>query len=97
MLPAGGRTQADSRPSNLDHFLLAALAIIVVLLTVVAILARAVVAKARPEDLQHVLPGLGQILAALALFLPWGRGTRGQAVAPPVPVRSGRRGGRRRG
>ncbi|MEU7407512.1 hypothetical protein [Streptomyces sp. NPDC044948] len=56
--------------------LLAVLADIVVLLTVVAIVARAVVAKARPEDLQHILPGLGQVLAALALFLPWKRGTR---------------------
>ncbi|MCY0946977.1 hypothetical protein [Streptomyces antarcticus] len=79
------------------YVLLAALAVIVVLLTVVAIVAKAVVAKARPEDLQHILPGLGQVLAALALFLPWGRGTRGQAVAPPVVVRSERRGGRRRG
>ncbi|MFY4719774.1 hypothetical protein [Streptomyces sp. LaBMicrA B280] len=42
------------------------------LLTVVAIVARTVVAKARPEDLRHILPGLGQVLAALALFLPWG-------------------------
>ncbi|MGW3652475.1 hypothetical protein [Streptomyces sp. NPDC000878] len=77
------------------YVLLAVLAVIVVLLTVVAIVARAVVAKARPEDLPHVLPGLGQVLAALALFLPWGRGARGQTVAPPVPVRSERRGGRR--
>ncbi|MFI9080974.1 hypothetical protein ACIGW8_31650 [Streptomyces sioyaensis] len=76
------------------YVLLAALAVIIVLLTVVAIVARAVVAKARPEDLQHILPGLGQVLAALALFLPWGRGTRGPTVAPPVPVRE-RRGGRR--
>jgi hypothetical protein len=79
------------------YVLLAALAVIVVLLTVVAIVARAVVAKARPEDLQHILPGLGQVLVALALFLPWGRGTRGPTVAPPVPVRSERRGSRRRG
>ncbi|MFI8504545.1 hypothetical protein ACIGFK_39480 [Streptomyces sp. NPDC085524] len=79
------------------YVLLAALAVIVVLLTVVAIVARAVVAKARPEDLQHILPGLGQVLAALALFLPWGRGTRGPTAAPPVPVRSARTGGRRRG
>ncbi|MEU8544764.1 hypothetical protein AB0C52_33005 [Streptomyces sp. NPDC048717] len=79
------------------YVLLAALAVIVVLLTVVAIVARAVVAKARPEDLQHILPGLGQVLAALALFLPWGRGTRGPTVAPPLPARSERRGGRRRG
>ncbi|MFF3967871.1 hypothetical protein ACFYZI_40745 [Streptomyces griseorubiginosus] len=78
------------------YILLAALAVIVVLLTVVAIVARAVVAKARPEDLQHILPGLGQVLAALALFLPWGRGPRGQAVAPPIPVRPARRGGGRR-
>lgn len=77
------------------YVLLAALAVIVVLLTVVALVARAVVAKARPEDLQHILPGLGQVLASLALFLPWGRGTRGQAVAP-VPVRPTRRGGDRR-
>ncbi|MFE4822894.1 hypothetical protein ACFRFU_42070 [Streptomyces sp. NPDC056704] len=74
------------------YVLLAALAVIVVLLTVVAVVARAVVAKARPEDLQHILPGLGQVLAALALFLPWGRGTRGPTA--PVPVRSERRGGR---
>ncbi|MEU3226802.1 hypothetical protein ABZ695_27080 [Streptomyces sp. NPDC006976] len=67
------------------------------LLAVVAIVAQAVVAKARPEDLQHILPGLGQVLAALALFLPWGRGTRGPTVAPPVPVRSERREGRRQG
>ncbi|MFI5672192.1 hypothetical protein [Streptomyces sp. NPDC051704] len=79
------------------YVLLAALAVIVVLLTVVAIVARAVVAKARLEDLQHILPGLGQVLASLALFLPWGRGTRGTTAAPPVPVRSERRGGRRRG
>ncbi|MFH8411028.1 hypothetical protein ACH4FX_40600 [Streptomyces sp. NPDC018019] len=79
------------------YVLLAALAVIVVLLTVVAIVARAVVAKARPEDLQHILPGLGQVLAALALFLPWGRGTRGPTAAPPVLVRSERRGGRRQG
>nr|BAK19822.1 hypothetical protein [Streptomyces rochei] len=79
------------------YVLLAALVVIVVLLTVVAIVARAVVAKARPEDLQHVLPGLGQVLASLALFLPWGRGTRGPTVTPPVPVRPERRGGRRRG
>jgi membrane protease YdiL (CAAX protease family) len=69
------------------------LAVIVVLLTVVAVVARAVVAKARPEDLPHILPGLGQVLASLALFLPWGLGTRGPAVAPTV--RSERRGGRR--
>ncbi|GHD52383.1 hypothetical protein GCM10010335_64800 [Streptomyces galbus] len=43
-----------------------------------SLIARAVVAKARPEDLQHILPGLGQVLAALALFLPWGRGRRGR-------------------
>ncbi|MEV5523681.1 hypothetical protein AB0N43_24865 [Streptomyces pseudogriseolus] len=78
------------------YVLLAALAVIVVLLTVVAIVARAVVAKARPEDLQHILPGLGQVLASLALFLPWGRGTRGTAGIPQ-PVRSERRGGQRRG
>ncbi|MFI9230916.1 hypothetical protein [Streptomyces rimosus] len=77
------------------YVLVAAFAVIVVLLAVVAIVARAVVAKARPEDLQHVLPGLGQVLAALALFLPWGRGTRGPIVAPPVPVRPERKGGRR--
>ncbi|MFI9588064.1 hypothetical protein ACIHCQ_41215 [Streptomyces sp. NPDC052236] len=35
-----------------------------------AVVARAVVAKARPEDLQHILPGLGQVLASLALFPP---------------------------
>ncbi|MEU5109734.1 hypothetical protein AB0H07_47150 [Streptomyces sp. NPDC021354] len=74
------------------YVLLAALVVIVVLLTVVAIVARAVVAKARPEDLQHILPGLGQVLAALALFLPWGRGSRGPTVVPPVPVRPDRRG-----
>ncbi|MCT2546234.1 hypothetical protein [Streptomyces atratus] len=51
------------------YVLLAALAVIVVLLTVVAIVARSVVAKARPEDLQHILPGLGQVLAALALWI----------------------------
>ncbi|GAA1708351.1 hypothetical protein [Streptomyces yatensis] len=79
------------------YVLLAALAVIVVLLTVVAIVARAVVAKARPEDLQHILPGLGQVLAALTLFLPWGRGRRGPTGAPPVPARSERRGGPRRG
>ncbi|MEU1077971.1 MULTISPECIES: hypothetical protein [unclassified Streptomyces] len=79
------------------YVLLAALAVIVVLLTVVAIVARAVVAKARPEDLPHILPGLGQVLAALSLFLPWGRGTRGPTVVPPLPARSERRGGRRRG
>ncbi|MFJ5143252.1 hypothetical protein [Streptomyces sp. NPDC088707] len=79
------------------YVLLAALAVIVVLLTVVAIVARAVVAKARPEDLPHILPGLGQVLAALALFLPWGRATRGPTVAPPLPARPARRGGRRRG
>lgn len=78
------------------YVLLAALAVIVVLLTMVAIIARAVVAKARPEDLQHILPGLGQVLATLALFLPWGRGTRGPTVAPPAVVRSERRGGGRR-
>ncbi|MFD6331654.1 hypothetical protein ACFWGI_19040 [Streptomyces niveus] len=66
------------------YVLLAALAAIVVLLTVVAVVARAVVAKARPQDLPHILPGLGQVLASLALFLPWGRGTRSPAVAPPV-------------
>ncbi|MFI6728755.1 hypothetical protein [Streptomyces atratus] len=79
------------------YILLAALAVIGVLLTVVAIVARAVVAKARPEDLQHILPGLGQVLAALALFLPWGRGMRGPTVTPPLPVRPERRGGRRQG
>lgn len=79
------------------YVLLAVLAVIVVLLTVVAIVARAVVAKARPEDLQHILPGLGQVLAALSLFLPWGRGTRGLTMTPPAVLRSGRRGGRRRG
>ncbi|MEU3774291.1 hypothetical protein AB0F11_14010 [Streptomyces sp. NPDC032472] len=67
------------------YVLLAALAVIVVLLTVVAIVARAVVAKARPQDLPHILPGLGQVLASLALFLPWGRrGPQGEAVAPPT-------------
>ncbi|MFF3733359.1 hypothetical protein ACFYXM_24345 [Streptomyces sp. NPDC002476] len=79
------------------YVLLAALAITVVLLTVVSIVARTVAAKARPEDLPHILPGLGQVLAALALFLPWGRGTRGPTVVPPVPARSECRGGRRRG
>lgn len=78
------------------YVLLAALAVIVVLLTVIAIVARAVVAKARPEDLQHILPGLGQVLAALALFLPWGPGTRGPNAAPPLPAREPR-GARRRG
>ncbi|MDQ0904637.1 hypothetical protein QFZ22_000622 [Streptomyces canus] len=78
------------------YVLLAALAVIVVLLTVVAVVARAVVAKARPEDLPHILPGLGEVLAALALFLPWGRRSRGPGAAP-VPVRPTRRGGRRRG
>ncbi|MFI1621834.1 hypothetical protein ACH4VT_33475 [Streptomyces lydicus] len=71
------------------YVLLAALAVIVVLLAVVAIVARAVVAKARPQDLPHILPGLGQVLASLALFLPWGRGTRGQAAAPPVRLERG--------
>ncbi|MET7795376.1 hypothetical protein [Streptomyces decoyicus] len=78
------------------YVLLAALAVIIVLLAVVAIVARAVVAKARPQDLPQILPGLGQVLAALALFLPWGRGTRGPTAAPQVPVRSERRGGGRR-
>ncbi|WP_416960859.1 hypothetical protein [Streptomyces sp. Agncl-13] len=54
---------------------------------------RAVVAKARPEDLPHILPGLGQALASLALFLPWGHGTRAPTVVPAV--RPERRGGRR--
>ncbi|MFG2785944.1 hypothetical protein ACGFY7_50055 [Streptomyces prunicolor] len=58
----------------------------------IGVRARAVVAKARPKDLQHILPGLGQVLASLALFLPWGRGTRAPAV---TPVRSERRAGRR--
>ncbi|MEU8620506.1 hypothetical protein [Streptomyces sp. NPDC048623] len=75
------------------YVLLAALAVMVVLFTVVAIIARAVVAKARPEDLPHILPGLGQVLAALALFLPWGRGNRYPAAAL-VPVRSERGGAR---
>ncbi|MGP8298262.1 hypothetical protein ACTPOK_09980 [Streptomyces inhibens] len=78
------------------YVLLAALAVIIVLLAVVAIVARAVVAKARPQDLPQILPGLGQVLAALALFLPWGRGTRSPTAAPQVPVRSERRGGGRR-
>jgi hypothetical protein len=42
-------------------------------------------------------PTDGFELATLALFLPWGRGTRGPAIAPPVPMWSERRGGRRRG
>ncbi|MFJ2307303.1 MULTISPECIES: hypothetical protein [unclassified Streptomyces] len=75
------------------YVLLAALAVIVVLLTVVAVVARAVVAKARPQDLPHILPGLGQVLTSLALFLPWGRGPQGQAVA--APARSGGGGTRR--
>ncbi len=76
------------------YVLLAALAVIVVLLTVVAIVARAVMAKARPEDLQHIFPGLGQVLAALALLLPQGARTRGPTVSPPALVWSERRGGR---
>ncbi|MET7802427.1 hypothetical protein [Streptomyces decoyicus] len=81
----------------LCRLLLAALAVIVVLLTVVDIVARAMVAKGRPEDLPRFLPGLGQVLAALALFLPWGRRTRGPTAAPQVSVRSEHRGGGRRG
>ncbi|MER6736577.1 hypothetical protein [Streptomyces puniciscabiei] len=73
------------------YVLLAALAVIVVLLTVVTVVARTVVAKARPEDLPHILPGLGQVLASLALFLPWGRRQRGQAVTPPRPDPGGGR------
>lgn len=65
------------------YVLLAALAVIVSLLTVVTVVARAVVAKARPEDLPHILPGLGQVLASLALFLPWGRRQQDQVATPP--------------
>ncbi|MFF8413761.1 hypothetical protein [Streptomyces omiyaensis] len=75
------------------YVLLAALAVMVMLFTVAAIIARAVVAKARPEDLPHILPGLGQVLAALAHFLPWGRGKLNPA-ALLAPVRPGRRGSR---
>ncbi|MFI1252472.1 hypothetical protein ACH4U6_01525 [Streptomyces netropsis] len=50
------------------YVLLAVLAVIVVLLTVVPIVARAVVAKARPQDLQHTLPV--RSWPRWALFLP---------------------------
>ncbi|MFD5519621.1 hypothetical protein [Streptomyces sp. NPDC127066] len=73
------------------YVLLAALAVIVWLLTVVTVVARAVVAKARPEDLPHILPGLGQVLASLALFLPWGRRQQGLAATPSRPDRVGGR------
>ncbi|MEU5382020.1 hypothetical protein ABZ359_42155 [Streptomyces sp. NPDC005968] len=75
------------------YVLLAALAVIAMLLTVAAIVARAVVTKARPQDLPHILPGLGQVLASLALFLPWGRATRPSAT-PILPARARSRGGR---
>ncbi|WP_433404611.1 hypothetical protein [Streptomyces sp. CA-146814] len=75
------------------YVLLTALAVIAMLFTMVAIIARAVVTKARPEDLPHILPGLGQVLAALALFLPWGRGKQDPAAAL-APVRPERRGAR---
>ncbi|GHE09035.1 hypothetical protein [Streptomyces alanosinicus] len=88
--------QMDLAAAMPAYVLLAVLAIVVVLLTVVAIVTRAVMAKAPAEDLQHILPGLSQVLAALALFLPWGRGTRGPTVTPPVSVRPPRRGGGRR-
>ncbi|BAU82997.1 hypothetical protein SLA_2060 [Streptomyces laurentii] len=71
--------QMDLALSVPSYVLLAALAVIIVLFTVVAIIARMVLAKARPEDLPHVLPALGQVMEALALFLPWGRGSRDPA------------------
>jgi hypothetical protein len=74
------------------YILLTALSVIVALIVVVALVACAVVAKARPEDLPQILPGLGRVLEALALFLPWGKRTRSRAQGS----RLGRRGGERR-
>lgn len=58
-----------------------ALALLVV---VVLTVARRVVDKARPEDLPAILVGLGEVVASLACFLPWGK-TRGSSVTEPTP------------
>ncbi|MCX5115429.1 hypothetical protein OOK13_44835 [Streptomyces sp. NBC_00378] len=74
-----------------------ALAILVI---AVLAIARRVVDKSRPEDLPAVLAGLGDVVASLACFLPWGK-TRenppsepalpqgGEVLPPPVTIVAG--------
>lgn len=73
------------------YFLIAALAGVVVLLSVVAMLVHVIVAKARPEDLPQILPGLGQVLESLSLFLPWNRRAKGTTKMPVPPRKVDRR------
>jgi len=79
------------------YVLLAALAVIVALLTVVAVVTRAVVAKARPEDYSTSSRAQGRSWPRSPCSSSGGRGTRGPTVTPPLPVPPERRGGRRRG
>ncbi len=85
-------TELASSPIGVPSYVvLAVLAVIVGLLAVVATLACVVVAKARPQDLTHVLQGLGQVLEALSLFLPWGHRARAGSKDPADRRRTGRR------
>lgn len=55
-----------------------AIVIVVAILAFVALaITRAVVGKARPEDLPEVLSGLSTTFSSMACFLPWGRRRQG--------------------
>jgi hypothetical protein len=61
---------------------------LVLLAVVVLLITRRVVDKARPEDLPAVLAGLGDVVASLACFLPWGK-ARENPPTEPVPPQTG--------
>ncbi|MGW5931891.1 hypothetical protein ACWF2L_37490 [Streptomyces anulatus] len=63
------------------------IAALVLLAVVVLLITQRVVDKARPEDLPAVLAGLGDVVASLACFLPWGK-TREKPPTEPVPVQT---------
>lgn len=58
---------------------------LVVLSILVLSITRRVIDKAHPEDLPEILNGLGQVLASLACFLPWGKTRENAAPEPSRP------------
>ncbi|MFI6125348.1 hypothetical protein ACIBCU_37495 [Streptomyces sp. NPDC051064] len=73
------------------------IAALALLATLVFVIVRRVVDKARPEDLPAVLTGLGEVVASLACFLPWGKtrdsttaeSSPGETLAAPVTIVAG--------
>ncbi|WP_030019362.1 hypothetical protein [Streptomyces monomycini] len=67
-------------------YVLGVVALVVVLALLVAWTVRAVLKKARAQDVPAVLCGLSQVIGALSCLLPWGkwRNVPGETLNPPA-------------